>query len=264
MRNGRAIGRTTVLGVLILLVVSLVPNVRWAGATGAASVTVWEWSIPPLHVPYYRTFGRFPNVKESGANLTKVNAALREDVTSDELAYANQAESQESHELSDGAPRSLFKKYPGLYQVLTPFVLTANRELISLLVPITRLFPGGTEGSGWISKTLTVPSGKPVALSEVVTSWMDFTGALSSKSNVVARCGGRKLSQPLIAGIIRAVQTMATPPTHFALSASDLVLGYSNGEVAALSCSRVSIAIPYRVASPYFTRLGRTLMAAAG
>ena len=237
--------------------------------TVARTVQVAEVPVPALNVPYYKTTGSFPQIESGpiGISFDAVNRSLRLSVAEDQREYAAIARQQEAEVEAAGKPTETEMAYPGLYDVSPrPDLIAANTTLISALMPVQKLFPGGVDGAVWLSSTVQVPSGEPVSL-------VDLLAVSESGLNSLSMEAAKELTQHGICGIgpsmgknDTAVQTEGLKPTvanfkYFALTGNGLALGFPNGQVAAASCGRVEVIIPYSRLGSLWSVLGKSLVA---
>jgi hypothetical protein len=195
-------------------------------------------------------------------SLAAVNATLLRAVLDDQRRYARLAVKAESQ-----IPKSVLQQYPGIYETSPQRKLTsASTVVVSSLIPVVQLFPGGNDGSTWISATVEVPSGSAVTISQLFAN--PAAGLRGLATAVLGRltaengCARRSLRDPVVGKIYaRGLSPVGSHYRYFALTPTGLGIGFANGEVAAAACGRVEITIPYAAVRGMLGVLGARLIA---
>jgi hypothetical protein len=230
----------------------------------ATSLEVVGTPAPKLSVPNYRTRGTYPTVAGAGVDLAPVNATLREAVLEAQRSYASSI--QKTRVKMPWLFRPTYR-HAGVYQLSPKRRLTAaSTVVVSTLIPLLRLLPGGNNGSTWLSVTVEVPSGRPVALSDLFAEPKRGLRALASavKRRVEATnaCIRQSVRDPLAGGLnARGFRPTPSNYRYFALTPSGLAVGLPIGQVGGSSCGRVEATVPYDVLHPFLSQLGRKLVA---
>ncbi|MDQ2910781.1 MAG: hypothetical protein M3R39_07180 [Actinomycetota bacterium] len=142
-----------------------------ARSTDTSSLAIVAVPTPHFRVPRYDTKGAYPQARGRNLDLKAVNAALREAVLADQREYAPYARKN-----SIGTA----KRYRGVYQTLVDRrMLSASTVVVSALMPVTELYPGGSLGKGWLSVTVRVPSGTAVSVSDLFSDRLRGLRALA-------------------------------------------------------------------------------------
>jgi hypothetical protein len=224
------------------------------GTTRALHVTFAP--TPPLDVQRYVTSGSFPQVLLNGETLASVNEALKSMVTSDQATYAVQARQEEARASTNGM---------GTYETTrAPSLISASTSVTSVLVPVLKLYPGGNDGSEWLSSTIEVPTGEVVQLSQVLNGRAGLEG-LAAHVKTELRASNR-----CVAASLRRWRTgpnfyegLAADSSNyrtFALLPSGFAIGFPIGQVGYPTCNRVEVTVPYSKASEFLSPLGRSLV----
>jgi hypothetical protein len=215
---------------------------------------------PPLAVPNYHTTGSYPRVNDRGIDLDRVNTALRQAVLDDQHAYARIARRIEAK-----LPKRLQRQYPGTYKTSPAAgLISASSVVVSALIPLTRLFPAGNEGATWLSTTISVPTGMRIALADLFQP--PAQRGLDALARGVARrlnpCVQTSISDPVLHGLYgRALAPRWNNYRYFALTPAGLTIGFPNATIAAPTCGRVQITVPYSALRPYLGQHGQRLIA---
>jgi len=220
-----------------------------AGGSAARSVsplTVVAVPTPHFPVPLYDTSGSIPQVTGAGIDLRRVNAAVREAVLRDQRAYAPSARA---------SAKVTGRTCRGTYSVLTNRgLLSASSVVVSALLPAQELYPCGNDGNGWVSVTVRVPSGKPVALSQL---FQDPFGGPYALGVGFFRAITPDWRLTCVVKNLPRYQPTLRNYRYFALTPRGLALGFWQ-EAA---CNRIEGIVPYRALRPYLSSLGKYLVA---
>jgi len=156
---------------------------------------------------------------------------------------------------------------PGTYKVsIRHDTMSASTRVVSALLPVRQLYPGGNGGAMWLSFTLQVPSVRSVPLAAL---FAQPARALA----VVARAARRNI----LAANACIRKTYWDPPLHalhaqgfaarwsnyryFALTPRRLAIGFQIEQVGGPQCGRAVGFVRYALLRPYLSGLGRELVA---
>jgi hypothetical protein len=227
----------------------------------ARSLGLSPVQTPRFNVPRYRTGGAYPRVTTpTNLDLRRINAALREAVRSDQRAYAPSARSQ---------ARSAPQRYYGTYRTaIDRRLVSASTVVVSALIPALKLYPGGNDGSFWISATVRVPTGTRVAMSDLFKDpkmGLRIVAA-ATKRAVVSNdaCVRGSLASERRLHINYDNQGFSATKKnyrHFALTPRGLAIGLDLGQVGAPSCNKIAVIVPYSLVLPSLSHLGARLVA---
>ena len=233
--------------------------------SSVSPLAVFESPTPPLQVPNYRTSGTYPQVSSSKVRLKAVNAALRNGVLRAQRQYAAFV----WREYGSAMPELFRPNYPysGEYRT-SPMLslISASTVVVSALIPVRQLLPGGTGGATWLSVTVQVPSGAPVGIRDLFAQPARGLRALATavRRKVLSTnsCIRASFRDP-VGGALNARGFDPTPSNYryFALTASGLAIGFPIEQVGGASCGSVQTRVPYTVVHPYLSELGRKLVA---
>lgn len=235
-------------------------SARKSGVTVSTSkeiiaLTVQQVPIPPLGLPNYRTRGTYPEISGNGIALKRVNAALRSAVVNDQRRWARFDKQQPP------APKAWG---PGLYKTSPRLkLLSASNVVVSALISLTDLLPGGNDGLAWLSMTVRVPSGSSVSLPDLFAQPKEGLIAVATafRKRVLSsnRCVKDSFEDPTF-GKYSALGFKPTAHNYrfFALTPRGLSIG--SIDVAPQACGRVSATIPYATLRPYLSELGKELL----
>jgi hypothetical protein len=235
-----------------------------AGARSSVSpLAVVKARTLPLRLPNYRTSGTYPQVSGGQVDLKAVNAALRGAVLSAQRRYAAFVR----REYMSSMPQ-LFRRgyrYSGTYTTSPRLrLISASTVVVSALIPVREVLPGGTGGDTWLSVTVQVPSGAPVGLRGLFSQPDRGLRALASavRRTVLATNSCVRASNRGPGRVINARGFAPTPTNYryFALTAQGFAVGFPIDQVGASSCGSVHATVPYRVVRPFLSNLGQRLV----
>lgn len=207
----------------------------------------------------YQTSGSY--VQVSGIDgLGAVNTALRDLIVDDQKRDRTTFSSYGPGPAGSG---------PGIYSSQPDKgSVSASSAVVSVLIPTDAIFPGGNDGSGWLSSTLLVPSAGKVTLDQL---WADSSGA---GLDALATAASAKVlaSNPCIAqqeqqegdangttfggGIAPTARNYA----NFALTPSGLAIGFAQGQLAAEACDTTKVVVPWSTLRPYLSATAKQLI----
>jgi len=218
-------------------------------------------ATPPLRVPHYRTTGSYPQVYDASRNMTLVNAALRGAVLREQARYAPDAREKVTR-----LPNQLVRKYPGVFETtLQRRLVSASSTVVSYLLPTLELYPGGNDGSGWISATVRVPTGDPVRVQQLFAEPARGLQAVAfavRKILFTNRCVRESFDSPIGADeYAKSLAPAARNYRHFALTTRGLVIGFHLGQVAGPPCGAVEALVAYTDLDAYWSSIARRLIA---
>src|SRR5262249_39138081 len=140
----------------VVLLVALVCTVATGCAsshddtTGIVALVVTARPTPQLRVPHYRTSGTYPQFAARGVDLRRVNAALMSVVLAEQRRYAPLARRQEQR-----APDPIRLGYKGTFATsVKRGLISASSSVISALIPLDEIYPGGHAETSWLSTTI--------------------------------------------------------------------------------------------------------------
>ena len=240
------------------------PGGAGGSAASVSPLAVSESPTPPVRLPNYRTSGTYPRVSGGQVRLEAVNAALRDAVLRAQRAYAAFVR----REYMRSQPK-LFRpgyRYSGTYRTSPRRnLISASTVVVSALVPLLEVLPGGTGGETWLSVTVRVPSGAPVGIRGLFSQPARGLRALAAavRRKVLATNSCIRASNR---GPGRAINARGFAPTarnyrYFALTATGFAVGFAIDQVGGSSCGRAEATVPYSVVRPYLNSLGRRLVA---
>jgi hypothetical protein len=204
----------------------------------------------------YQTQGGYPQVYGAGG-LSAVNAALARAFSSVEeqtrQSFASLAQ-QENFSQADG---------PGLYATdPQQGVLYADHTVVSVLVPLDALPPGGTSGETWISATVLVPSGRAVQISDLFAHPSEAMAALRTllaKSLIASSaCLVQSLGQVdgNASSLASGLQPTPAAFAHFALTPYGLTVGFPQGMLTDDACGNISATVTWSQLRPMLSAFG--------
>lgn len=247
---------------------SPIPSGPWQSSPTTSSPTpsgpsprplqVSKVPAPDLGVPHYETSGTYPQVSGRGLDLAAVNAALSSTAKDAEDAYRKKATEW---------LRSAYVpiRYTGVNDsYFHRRMIVANTALVSTMYPTLRLYPGGNDGSGWLSTTVLVPSGRPVTLADLFGS--DWLNVVSQQTHVQVvamqycqpgRSWPRKWYDKGLAPMERNYE-------YFALTDDGVDIGLGHGQIGAAACGSQRVTLPWATLQDDLTDRGHVLAYLAG
>jgi len=224
------------------------------GGSDPSSLQVRYAPLPDLLTKSYLVRGSYPQVAGSSRAAGTVNKLLTEAVRSDELAFASLARRQPAPPPGVG---------PGLYATHPVRVLiSARAAIVSVLIPVTRLFPGGTDGQGWIAISIDVQSGRRIRLSDVFgknekRGLTILAHAARTHAVAMSACVRHSLDDPSVGReFLAGFSPTSAHYRYFALLARGVAIGFPVGQIAFPTCNRVQVLVPYAVVHPYLSARG--------
>lgn len=228
------------LGALVLAAATALAGI---GTSRVHRLTLIGAETPCLPVSNYLTSGAYPNVRGDSKQAARTNIALQRVVITDQRRYARSAR---RHAAAGGA---------GIYETgIDQSLTSASTVVVSALIPTLKLYPGATDGQTWISATVDVRSGRTVSLRQLLAN---PTIALP----VLARDWRDLLRHTMLWSYVAEDSDSYTPSfshyRYFALTPTGLAFGFAQEP----GDSRFAAIVPYRVARPYLSELGKRLVA---
>jgi len=227
-------------------------------ATGPVlSLSVEGAPVPALRVAGYPglvTNAVYPRVFRPGFQLEAVNQGLRTAVVAEEQRFARFLRSYEPR-----VPKLDRQTLHGGFETsLKPSLLSASTVVVSALIPDTECVPGCTGADFWFSVTVRVPSGDVITLPRLFANRRSGLRALANFAERQVLASNRCI-RPYF-------EPTGFTPTwknyqSFALTASGIAVGFGTSQVGLPGCGRVSTIVPYSVIAPYFSGLGKQLVA---
>jgi hypothetical protein len=232
------------IGISLLSTSAALGEARYTKA--AAPLKVVQVATPRFLVPRYNTFGTYPQVRGGRASLIAVNDALTQAVLREQRFYAVSARK---------AVRTR-NPYRGVFQtgVVRRF-LSASTRVVSALLPVRELYPGGNDGDGWIAVTIHVPSAERVGLGQL------FNDPAVALPALAGAWLGRLSDGERIFCVVNYLTDYSPTLRHyrnFALTATGIAVGFWQEP----ACERLVAVVPYRSIRRYLSPLGRQLVAA--
>jgi hypothetical protein len=228
----------------------------------ALPLRVFAVQTPRLQLPNYKTKGSYPHVARSNVRVQAVNRALDNAVLNAERKYARAARPALRR-----VPDSIQRTQHGVFQTfLTAELISASTVVVSTLMPVLELLPGGNDGATWLSSTVQVPSGVTVEIDDLFTKGAGGLVALARAVRVQVsannRCVRRALVDPIASeDFEKGFHPRVRNYEQFALVPRGLAVGFPNGQVAYPACGRVEATVPYSTLRPYLNDLGARLVA---
>ena len=237
--------RSALLPLVFLAALALAAATALAGI-GSSSVrrlTLVSATTPCLPVQGYLTSGAYPNVLGGSMRVARTNIALRRAVVTDERTYASSARQHS------------FRSSNGIYRTSVDQGLTsASTVVVSALIPVLKLYPGGNDGQTWISATVDVRSGKAVSLPQLLANPQLALPVLASDWKAGLR---NSLLWPFVVDDPASFTPSFAHYRYFALTPTGLAFGFAQEPAG----SRIEAVIPYRLVRPYLSPLGKRLVA---
>jgi len=228
---------------LAALVLAAATALAGIGNSPVRRLTVVSATTPCLPVRGYLTTGAYPNVLGRSMRAARTNIALRRAVVTDERRYAPSAR---EHSFGD---------WNGIYQTAIDQGLTsASTVVVSALIPVLRLYPGGNDGQTWISTTVDVRSGRAVSLRQLLANPSLALPVLASDWKSRLR---NSVLWPSVAGDSASYTPSFAHYRYFSLTPTGLAFGFAQEPAG----PRLAAVIPYRLVRPYLSPLGRRLVA---
>jgi hypothetical protein len=180
-------------------------------------------------------------------DLHRVNAALRRAITIDQKRYLPFARD---------AVR-VKNNYRGLYEISVERpLLSASSVVVSALMPATELYPGGSQGKGWLATTVLVPSGKQVNINDLFVNPARALPVLANAwKNQLRRTNAD--AWECVADHLGDYAPTASNYQYFALTQRGLAVGFWQEP----ACNRLRAVIPYSTLRPHLNSLGSKLVA---
>jgi hypothetical protein len=237
-----------------------------AGAQGTARVDglrLIEVRTPPIPAPRYETKGTYPQVARRGMDLRAVNRTISHVLLSEQHHYARGA-IQEMREVSSPP------EWLGLYETWTkPELTLASTRVVSTLIPVRELYPGGNDGDTWVSATVLVPSGRRLIVRDLFASshrgLRALAGEFSQRLLAANECVKESIANApddyIRKSMLSGFKPVSRNYRYFALTPRGLVIGFPLGQVSSPPCGRVRAAIPYAALDQYWSPLARRLIA---
>jgi hypothetical protein len=234
----------------------------------ATALQVIQVPAPPLPVPEYRyrTTGTYPQV-------VGAPSAVNEGLTRAMLAH-------ERDYVVDGIYRTYGRHYKGFEMSPSPGIFRANWSsfwsrteftsastgVVSVMIPMLELYPGGNDGDVWMGATVRVPSGSPVYLRDILGRPKQAIPAIGDLARARLSHTDKGVHYRLTSKmdrefVVRSFAPRAKHAVRWALTPTGLALGYPVGAVSTVPSGWVETTIPYWRLSPYLTKPGRKLIA---
>jgi pimeloyl-ACP methyl ester carboxylesterase len=208
--------------------------------------------VPPIGQDY-NTSGDYLQVV-GVPGLDTVNTALRNLIVAEQEPLVA---SERNRSWPPGVGPGIFDSEPHQGQI------SASSAVVSALIPVTALLPGGTDGELWASGTFLVPSAQPVMLPSLFTNPSQGMAALAAltKAGLLAAdsCVRQAIESPYGGPWASGFDPTPGNYRHFALTPAGITIGFDNGMVADAACGRAEITISWDQLRPYLSPLGNQL-----
>jgi hypothetical protein len=238
--------------------------------SSATPVEVVRIPTPPLPVPEYRysTSGTYPQLTGAGS-LESANQGLTDALVAYQRNYVHQIYETYGHHYKGfilGPSRGVFDTYSHYSSPAQREHLSASTGVASALIPVEQLYPGGNDGSTWMGLTVRVPSGSQVNLRDLFSRPKEAVPAIGR----LARTRLAHTNKAVYGGLnskmdrqflVRSFAPRVKRGAQWALTPTGFAIGYPQGLVACVPCSRIDTTIPYWRLDPYLSASGRQLIA---
>jgi|SRR3954464_6135993 hypothetical protein len=269
---------------VVLLAVSAIAFLAGSGTSASASspsrlnlppssavpLQVIQVATPPLPVPEYRysTSGTYPQV--TGATfIDAANRGLTNAMVAYQRRYVAKIYRTYGHHYKGfllGPSRGLFSTY-SKYSIPSQLEhISASTGVVSALIPVEQLYPGGNDGSVWSGLTVRVADGSRVFLRDLFSRSKKALPAITRLARTKLAHTNNSVHASLNDKIDRQfmVHSFAPRPRHgaqWALTPTGFAIGYPQGLVSCVPCSRIDTTIPYWRLDRYLSDSGRQLIA---
>jgi len=132
--------------------------------------------------------------------------------------------------------------------------LSASTGVVSALLPMRELYPGGNDGDGWIAVTVRVPSGERVSLGQLFT---DPSVALPALAGAWL---GRLTDGERTYCVVNYLADYTPTLSHYknyALTPEGIAVGFWQEP----ACERLAAIVPYSAIRPYLSPFGQRVVA---
>jgi hypothetical protein len=239
------------------------PRVAVVGSNKVFALSVSNVSTPPFQMRNYRTSGTYPQVFRTDMDLKAVNTAIRDGVLAAQRSYARLVRPMEAK-----MPQLFRPSYPysGVYATSPRLrLISASTVVVSALIPLRRVLPGGNGGATWIAVTVQVPSGSAIGIRELFAQPSRGLAALADavRTRVLSsnNCIRASVQNPVVGALnARGFNPTVSNYQYFALTTRGLAIGLPAGQVSSASCNRVETTVPYALLRPYLSKLARNLI----
>ncbi|MFL5908946.1 MAG: hypothetical protein ACJ768_00020 [Gaiellaceae bacterium] len=145
-----------------------------------------------------------------------------------------------------------------------PGLLSATDVAVSALIPAVELPQFGNDGETWISVTVLVQSGRTIGFGRLLGREAKTVNAMTALVRHEATrqrvCVRNALDDPALGrDYARGFEGIQT--ADYALTIHGLAIGFANGVITGPSCGRIDVLVPYRLAEPLLSPLGKRLVA---
>jgi hypothetical protein len=227
--------------------------------TGVRPLTLYQKHLPPIGVSFIHASGQYPQM--AGSPSSKVNRELRNLALREESGFRVAA--LRSKAFISAKARQI---HPGGFRISTvPRLLGASTSTLSVLLPVTAFIPLGVVQEYWISLTMRMPSGAPVALRDLFAQPTVGLRLLGKAAKRVLLDRNRCVRESRANGAARLASNRGFEPAlieddAFALTPTGITIGFAEGGVASPSCGRLDVTVPYESVTPYASFLGLQLV----
>jgi hypothetical protein len=252
--------------VLLVVAIAVIPSASTAQAPEAPrALHLLERRTPALRVPRYRTTGTYPQVSGAAMDLTRVNHALHRALLAEERRYARDARREERE-----VPT--LPSYKGVFHTAPRTDLTsASTRVVSTMIALRELYPGGNDGDGWLAVTVRVPSGSRVSITDLFVSPSKGLQALASRVRKQILATNQCVQETVAnspdswtrRSYLRGFHPTSRNYRYFALTPRGLAVGFPLGDVSSPPCGRIETVVAYAALAPYLSSLGKELVGGA-
>lgn len=189
--------------------------------------------------------------------LGAVNTALRAVITDNEQAFMAGLRRRDFTPPPSVGP-GVYNSQPDQGEI------SASSDVVSALIPVTSLLPGGNDGEVWASGTYLVPSAAPVSLQSLFASPSQGMAAMAglARSAFTAKysCISQAASSPYGDPYVPNWAPTAANYQYWAMTPAGLAIGFVNGQVSDEACGRMEATIPWSELHAYLSPLALQLI----
>jgi hypothetical protein len=217
-----------------------------AEATPTPALTVSLRKTPRFGVRRYNTTGVYMSVSEKRRNIRNVNQAIKNAILDDQRKYESSAIREVAR---------YHGPYKGVYKTgVNRRLVSASTVVVSALIPVTRLYPAGTDGQGWISITALTGTGERIILTKMLENRKRDLPKLSSVWKNVVRTKKPTAWRYCVAPYLPEY----TPDFEaFALTPKGIAIAFR----AEPGCLQRQATIPFSELKPYVSAEGKRIIA---
>jgi hypothetical protein len=231
-------------------------------------LAIKEVALPPLGVAHYRTSGVYPQVSGSGANLNRVNEALKSNALKNESAFAAVAAKENM------ALGTHISQFQGRYDaVLNVKYASASTKIVSTMEAIIFGYPGGEPSATWDATSINVESGDTIGVLKSLFARPKIALAfVANRVHSMVLTGNSETDHCVqqmdfvnrlhIGKPIGNFSANSIDYKYLSLTATGLMVGFNQGQVAADACGSVATIVPFSELRHYFSKNGAGIVRA--